>query len=39
MRGHSQAMRIDYNTLTITQADDIDNFEDDTVKSLAAFTG
>ena len=38
MRGQTQAMRIDYATLTITQADDVDSFEDDTVRNLAAFT-
>lgn len=38
MRGHTQAMRIDYATLTITQADDVDSFEDETVRNLAAFT-
>lgn len=39
MRGHTQPMRIDYTTLTITQADDVDDFEDESFKSLAAFTG
>lgn len=29
MRGHTQAMRIDYNTLTVTQADDVDELDSD----------
>ena len=38
-RGHTQPMRIDYPTLTITQADDIVEFaQDDTLTSLAAFS-
>lgn len=38
-RGHTQPMRIDYPTLTITQADDIVDFsEDDTLNTLAAFS-
>ena len=38
-RGHTQPMRIDYPTLTITQADDIEDFTDDnTLSSLAAFS-
>ena len=37
-RGMTQAMRIDYSTLSIEQADDIDELEDDnTLSSLAAF--
>jgi len=38
MRGTTQAMRIDYSTLTIEQADDIDleEAEDDTLNALAA---
>jgi hypothetical protein len=37
-RGHTQAMRIDYPTLTIIQADDVDQVEDDdTLNALAAF--
>ena len=37
-RGMTQAMRIDYSTLSIEQADDIDDLEDDnTLSSLAAF--
>lgn len=37
-RGHTQAMRVDYPTLTITQADDVDQVEDDdTLNALAAF--
>lgn len=38
-RGHTQPMRIDYTTLTITQADDIVEFaEDESLTSLAAFS-
>ncbi len=37
-RGHTQAMRIDYPTLTIQQADDIEEFNDDSLNSLAAFS-
>jgi hypothetical protein len=38
-RGHTQPMRIDYPTLTITQADDLDDFgDDDTLNTLAAFS-
>lgn len=38
-RGHTQPMRIDYATLSITQADDIVEFEEnDTLTSLAAFS-
>lgn len=38
-RGHTQPMRIDYSTLTITQADDIVELDDDeTFKTLAAFS-
>ena len=38
MRGNTQAMRIDYSTLTIEQADDVDleEAEDDTLNALAA---
>jgi len=37
-RGMTQAMRIDYSTLSIEQADDVDDLEDDnTLSSLAAF--
>ena len=38
MRGTTQAMRIDYSTLTIEQADDVDleEAEDDTLNALAA---
>lgn len=37
-RGHTQAMRIDYSTLTITQADDIESTEEDSsFNTLAAF--
>lgn len=37
-RGMTQPMRIDYSTLSIEQADDIDDLEDDnTLSSLAAF--
>ena len=38
VRGNTQAMRIDYSTLTIEQADDIDleEAEDDTLNALAA---
>lgn len=37
-RGHTQSMRIDYPTLTITQADSTSEFEDDSsLNSLAAF--
>ena len=39
-RGHTQPMRIDYSTLTITQADDMEEFAaDDSYNSLAAFAG
>jgi replicative DNA helicase len=38
-RGHTQAMRIDYPTLTITQADDVVDFaEDSSFNTLAAFS-
>jgi replicative DNA helicase len=38
-RGHTQPMRIDYSTLTITQADDVVDFEEDsTLNTLAAFS-
>ena len=38
-RGMTQPMRIDYSTLSIEQADDIDDLEDDnTLQSLAAFS-
>ena len=37
-RGMTQPMRIDYSTLSIEQADDVDDLEDDnTLSSLAAF--
>lgn len=37
-RGHSQAMRIEYDTLTITQADDVDDLEgDDSLDTLISF--
>jgi replicative DNA helicase len=38
VRGNTQAMRIDYSTLTIEQADDVDleEAEDDTLNALAA---
>ncbi len=38
VRGCTQAMRIDYSTLTIEQADDVDleEAEDDTLNALAA---
>ncbi len=37
-RGMTQAMRIDYSTLSIEQADDVDDLEEDnTLSSLAAF--
>lgn len=39
LKGQTQAMRIDYSTLTITQADDVEDLEDDTFKALAAFSG
>ncbi len=38
-RGHTQPMHIDYSTLTITQAEDVDSFEDDdSFNALAAFS-
>jgi len=38
-RGHTQPMRIDYSTLTITQADDVESYEDDdSLNNLAAFS-
>lgn len=38
-RGHTQPMRIDYPTLTITQADDIVDYgEDESLSALAAFS-
>lgn len=38
-RGHTQPMRIDYHTLTITQADGMEDFTDDnTLNTLAAFS-
>jgi hypothetical protein len=38
-RGHTQPMRIDYTTLTVTQADDLVSLddEDDTYNALSAF--
>lgn len=37
-RGFTQAMRIDYGTLTITQADDIDSYEEESMSALAVFS-
>jgi len=37
-RGPTQAMRIDYGTLTITQADDIDSYEEESISALAVFS-
>lgn len=37
-KGGVQAMRIDYSTLTISQADDIDTLEDNSFEALAAFS-
>lgn len=37
-KGSVQAMRIDYSTLTISQADDIDTLEDNSFEALAAFS-
>ena len=38
-RGHTQPMRIEYSTLTITQADDVESLEDDdSLNNLAAFS-
>lgn len=38
-RGHTQPMRIEYSTLTITQADDMESLEDDdSLSTLAAFS-
>ena len=37
-RGNTQAMRINYSTLTIEEADDVE-FEDDSMETLNALAG